>query len=352
MKKTVTMVLTAVLSLLILIASVLSGYSFAVKSGYFVWVITILLCVIGVIGGYFVHNVFHEVGHMLFAKKSGGIIFEIAFCGFVFKKADKLKVKFNPKSTVAGWTTFIPSSPEKSLNVLVSSLLGGMTGSVLCFFIGLILFVLGFCLQNYYLVTIFGGYVSVTLYMIGLNFLSLKKGTDGSLMQKVDKKLSTEFLTALFTLEIQSNLLAGKTLNQIDGLYCKPLMKKIITCYDVKRCLQRGEVNQAKELLSAIKNDENFDDNGHIDLLLEELFINLLLNDPVCKIQGDNLEGFLSQDTDNPTVLRVAVYYRRFQQEYEWANALEKSFYRAVRDCPIKGLAKTEVEIYEKYLNK
>lgn len=309
------------------------------------WFLIAFFAVIGLIGGYLCHNLLHETGHLIFAKLSGAKIFEVAFCGFVFTSGEKPKIDL--KSGVGGWTSFIPSEPSKSEKVLTASLNGGLVGSLLSLFISYALFQVGRSILSYSLITVFGFYNAVNFYLIVLNFFSFKSGTDGLLMINTNGKTNDYFLYKVAELEYQSHMLNGKSAEEIEKLtaanYDAP------TIFDVEKCLQCGNFVAAKAFIEKIISNGKIDDNGLIDLLLEDLFI-ATVHEQIDVIE-DKAEKVYSYVLEPDSLLsyRAAIFYRRCTGETAWADGLEKTYFKLIEDCPLEGLKKQEKHIYELY---
>ncbi len=338
----------ATLAVLVAAASALSALLLLQKPTITDYVFIVIFAVIGLIGGYLCHNLLHEVGHMLFAEKSGARVFEVAFCGFVFTKGEKPKL--NLKSGVGGWTSFLPKTPEKSKKVLSASLLGGLVGSFLSLFSGYALFQVGRFFLLYYLIVIFGFYSAVTIYLIVLNFFSLKDGTDGQLLISKNNKPNKYFHLKVAELEYQSRLFNGESAKEIEKLTSTDLA--FSTVFDVEKALQTGNVDAAREFVKNALNNVKCTNNGLIDLYLEDLFIAILSRDDEnIETKADKVNCCILEP-DSLLSYRVAIFYRRFTGENAWGDGLERTYFKKIEQCPLKGLSKQEKEIYELYKNK
>lgn len=304
--------------------------------------------VIGLIGGYFIHNALHETGHALGAKSYGAIVFGISVSGLVFEKGKKPRIDL--KSGVAGWTAFVPKSPKSSLRVLGNSLIGGFFGSFISLVLGVAFYVTGLLTGNYPLIAVFGIYTAVNVYMISLNFFSDKSGTDGAMFSKNKSDLSKEFGDRLLLLEYQSHMLNGKSAKDIDYLINKRLIKEnFYTVFDVQKCLQTGDIIGAEAFIHSALYGREKEDNGRIDLLLEDLFVNILKdNQKRVQALAERLEGCLLEP-NSPQAMRTAIFYRRYTKDDLWADSLEKTYFKTLNEHPLTGLAQTEREIYLRF---
>lgn len=345
MKKTVILIsLSIILSVGVAVLSVFTSVSICTVTDKRYYMIAVF-AVIGLIGGYLLHNALHEGGHALFAKLCGAKVFEVAFCGFVFTKNKGVKLNF--KSGVAGWTDFVPLKPENSEEVLNKSLLGGLIGSFVSLFVAMILYVSGILVRSYPLVSAFGFYGAVNVYMITVNFFSSAPKTDGKLMFSSDD----EYKDAVSLLEYQSYLLNGVSAKNIPQFDSSNLNKrKTTTLYDVQKALQKGKINEASDLSDWLLSRYKKADNGLIAVYLEKLFVSVLSDDK------ENVEKYYPlcrneiEYPSSSSSLRVACYYRKYNGENDWANSLRKTFYHSLDDCPLNGLAETEKEIFENYI--
>ncbi len=309
------------------------------------WLLVAFFAVIGLIDGYLCHNLLHETGHLIFAKLKGAKIFEVAFCGFVFTSGKKPKI--NLKSGVGGWTSFVPSKPSQSEKVLNASLYGGLTGSFLSLLISYALFQVGRLILSPSLIVAFGFYNAVNFYLIVLNFFSLKSGTDGLLMINKNGKTNDYFLYKVAELEYQSHMLNGKAAEEIEKLtatnYDSP------TIFDVEKSLQEGKFVAAKDYIEKIISDGKIDDNGLIDLLLEDLFIASVHETiDVIEKKAEKVYSYILEP-DSLLSYRAAIFYRRCTGETAWADGLEKTYFKLIESCPLEGLKKQEKRIYDLY---
>jgi hypothetical protein len=69
------------------------------------------------------------------------------------------------------------------------------------------------------------------------------------------------------------------------------------------------------------------------------------------KLLLPQVEGLLMLPTSEPSILRCQVFFRRLNGETEWADALNKTYFKACENYPLKGLGKTERIIFFKYSN-
>lgn len=345
MKKTKTIVIAGlILSLAVASVTVITALSIC-KATEKHWAFIPIFAVIGLIGGYLLHNVLHETGHCVSAKKCGAVVFEVAFCGFVFKKG--AKPKFNFRSGVAGWTSFIPKNPEKSDYALKKSLSGGLTGSFFSLFIAMILYSVGIFLKNYAVVSAFGFYGAINVYLIVLNFFSSAPQTDGRLMNAVDPQ---EYAETVSLLEYESYLLNGISAKNIPELiFDRVEGDKISTVFDVHKSLQEGDPLRAERYVDEIISRHRSVDNGLIAIYSEKLFIEIVNRN---KDEVDKYFKLIENEISEPTSLsfiRTACFYRKFNGEDDWSISLEKRFFSELEKCPLKGLKRQEKEIFELY---
>ena len=293
---------------------------------------------------YLIHNVLHEVMHALFAVLAGGKILEFAAAGvYVYTEGDKKKVKFNFTSSYAGWVSFVPKDPEKTSAILLTSLLGGLVGTVLTFGVIVLLFALTQSYYTYYLVLM--GAFSV-LYMFIVNYACGFVGTDGPMLFMTESG-KEHFYRAAEILQTESYLFNGYPLSEIipsdededERFYCT---------YDVERALENGDLSEAKDIIEKIEADEKTGDNELIGAFIEKFFIACIEKND--KFVTDRNQKFLSLDDGSSVFLRAHIAYRRYTGEKDWAKLIEKNYFALLDRLPLKGFAKTEKAIYERYL--
>lgn len=308
-----------------------------------------IMFVLGLLGGYVLHNLFHELGHIIGAKIAGATIYEFNFCNLTFAKGQKPKFA---KSNEAGFVSFIPNAPEKSITSLSYSLIGGFLGSFIALIVGIIFYGVGSFNGNYYLISAFGGFIAVAVYLIVLNFFTKRPNSDGRLIATDQKELNQEFYQTLLNLEYQSHMQKGLSADKIEFLVNKRISKSIVFClFDVQKSLMLGDVAGAEQFVKTQLSLTKTGDNGPIDLLLEELFIDLIKGNQKNVAEHYKCVAGLIDEPMTLQEMRVSIYYKRFIGETDWANALEGTYFKMLDKCPIKGLAKTEEEIYKLYLN-
>lgn len=347
------LLVTIIAGTLCLLACFLAYYRTIMVStdkGYILHLKTAGCLVGGLIAGYLVHNVLHELGHALFARLSGARVFEIAFWGLRLSKG---KIRFEKSSAYAGWTSFVPLSPQNTVKATSFSLIGGFVGSLAVLIIIFVGFFVTDVYLDYYVALIWVGALISTIYMIAVNFLSSAPGTDGRMLGVGGRTMPNDYLSKLVTLEYQSHLLNGRSLNDVESLtFDCGIENRNVTHEDVLLCLERCETERAKELIERALKQEELADNEHIALLLEWFFICCIENNTE-NVKGllPQIEGLLLMPTSEPLILRCAVFYRRLNGETAWAEALEKTYFKACENYPLPGLGKTERMIFFKYSN-
>ena len=344
---------TIIAATLCLAACVLAYYRTVVTSldkGFMLHLKTSACLVGGLLGGYLAHNMLHELGHALFARIGGAKVFEVAFWGLRFSKG---RVRIEKSSAYAGWTSFIPLKPEYTMKAISTSLIGGFVGSLVVLIIIFVAFFLTDVYLDYYTSLVWVSALISTVYMIAVNFLSPAPETDGHMLGVGQKAMPRDYLSKLVTLEYQSHLLNSRSLNQVESLHFDcGINDRNVTHADVLLCLERGDTERAKVLIETAVNKQELADNEHIALLLEWFFICCAENNQenINKLLPE-VESLLLMPTSEPAVLRCAAFYRRQNGETAWADALEKTYFKACECHPLSGLGKTERIIYFKYAN-
>ncbi|MBR1891805.1 MAG: hypothetical protein IJ811_04865 [Clostridia bacterium] len=309
------------------------------------YVLSALYALAGLFACYLFHNILHETFHALFARLSGAKVLEIAFCGLVFSKVNKRRFTFDFKSGFAGWTTFVCKRPETAEKTLLKSLVGGLVGSLFALVVPMAISLVFYGYFTYYFVFI--GSLSVA-YMLVINYVWRFDQTDGLLLSKKGQAAFNERAALLKT---ESALYSGLAMGEVaEYLFDEQTIQYLPPEYRVLLSLERGDVEGAKNLVDEYqKTDENAD-NQRIDLLFEKIFIACVQKDQTA-VEG--LKTLLTDcEQDSLTYLRAHLSLRRFMGETAWAAALEKTYYAALSECPLKGLARTEMKIYERFLSK
>lgn len=340
-----SIVIGVIISLAISVGAVIASVYMLNDSGGSSYFLIAIFAVIGLIGGYLCHNLLHEVGHLLFAKRYETEVFEVAFCGLVFSKNEKVKV--NLKSGVGGWTSFLPKNPKDAKKVLKASLWGGLIGSLTSLLIAYALFQVGRFLNVYQLITVFGFYLAINFYLITLNFFSFKNGTDGKLMINMNCKDNDYFNVKACEMEYQSYMMGGKSAKEIESLTFDGV--NLATIFDVEKALQLDDTANAKHFIDKVVSEVKTDDNGLIDAYLEDLFISIVnKNDDLIDSNYEKICAYILEPT-TPLSYRVAIYYRRYLKEDAWAEGLERTYLRLLEKNPLPGYKKQETEIYDHY---
>lgn len=305
----------------------------------------------GAVVGYLIHNALHELGHVIGAKAVGCKVFEVAFAGFVFGKGKK--ISFMRESGIAGWVAFVPYAPENALKALISSLRWSKLFSVLAGLIGVGLSAAATAAKNYYAESFCLIFVFAVFYLIMINLMPTGDGeNDGDIAYDDDGNLVASLLfTKAAELEYQSCLYLGKTAKDIPALECSHYSgKDWHTIFDVQKCLQLGNITGAKDALKCVFDEQKTLNNRPIALYLEELFINIVTNnaDALKNIRPEVKR--LIDSPDDPFTYRVAIYYRRYNGESDWAEALIGTFKKICKDYVLPGMAATQLEIFDRYL--
>ncbi len=342
-------IITIIISFLCPFLAIFFTYS-AIKiypsSDYKEYLFPILFSIIGLIGGYLVHNAVHELGHAIFAKKAKAKVFEVACCGFVFSKK---KVKFKPSSAYAGWTKFVPQKPEDALNVLLTSLYGGFLGSLICLFIGILLMV--FMGRSWLTLSLVCSAQMVFIYMTVINFSTGADGTDGKLFASSKDESDNYFVSKIYLLEAQSKMYAGLRAKELGEFYFQSLFEeKSATYIDLLIALENGDKTLAKDLIDQMENNGEMDDNELIATLSEKLFLACVEKE---ETKAYNIYEQICAIVDEPdgdlTLMRASYAYKTLTGEVDWAKALRVTFAKACAAHDLSGFGKTQLEILNLY---
>ena len=311
--------------------------------------ISLLFSAIALAVWYFIHNFLHELMHLVFAALTGGEIVEFAISGLKFyKEKGKLKVKFNFRSTYAGWTSFVCKSPQKAYKTLYFALYGGFVGTALTFLIIAIIFSIWTNYYTYYLVLM--GAFSV-LYMFIINFMCGFKTSDGHLLF-LHKSGYTDFANSAIRLEIEGWMYKGKSLSEIDDYTMTEMFaeEKKASYYDYLLALEMGDLSSADNILTELEKISENDDNEHIDLLLERFFLSCLTYSEDLVERDKNICLEIIEEADSLVSLRAHIAYRKFTGEVDWAKLLIKSYKSRLAEIDVKGYKKTETAIYKNFI--
>lgn len=298
---------------------------------------------------YFIHNVLHELMHLVFALITGGEIVEFAVMGMRFyKQKGKLKMKFNFRSTYAGYTSFVCKTPQKAYKTLYFALYGGFVGTVLTFLIIAVIFSVWTSYYTYYLVLM--GAFSV-LYMFIINFMCGFKTSDGHLLF-LHKSGYTDFANSAIRLEIEGWMYKGKSLSEIDDYTITEMFaeEKQASYYDYLLALETGDLAAADNVLTELEGLAENDDNEHIDLLLERFFLSCLTFKDELVERDKTICLEIIEESDSLASLRAHIAYRRFTCEKDWEKLLIESYKCALEGIDLQGYKKTEMAIYDNFI--
>lgn len=304
---------------------------------------------IALIFWYFIHNVLHELMHLVFAIASGGKIAEFAVLGLRFyREKGKTKVSFNFRSTYAGWTSFICKAPQKAYRTLYFALYGGFVGTALTFLIIAVIFSLWSNFFTYYLVLM--GAFSV-LYMFIINFMCGFKTSDGHLLF-LHKSGYTDFANSAIRLEIEGWMYKGKALSEIDDYTITEMFaeEKQASYYDYLLALETGDLDGADNVLRELEKQAENDDYEHIDLLLERFFISCLTYNEELVNRDKEICLEIIEEKDSLISLRTHIVYRKFTGENEWRQLLIKRYKELLDKTELKGYKKTETAIFDNFI--
>ncbi len=314
---------------------------------------TVLVCLlfslIALLVWYVIHNLLHELMHLLFAKITGGEIVEFAVSGICFyKEKGRFKVKYNFRSTYAGWTSFVCKSPQKAYKTLYFALYGGFVGTALTFLIIAIVFSIWTNFYTYYLVLM--GAFSV-LYMFIINFMCGFKSSDGHLLF-LHKSGYTDFANSAIRLEIEGWMYKGKSLSEIDDYTITEMFaeEKKASYYDYLLALEMGDLSSAENILSELEELTKNDDNEHIELLLERFFISCLTYDKDLVERDKEICLEIIEETESLSALRAHIAYRKFTDDKDWEKLLIKTYKKMIDEIDVEGYKKTELAICKNFM--
>lgn len=245
----------AVICTLLLCAGFLSAFAFAWQAG----TVATVKCIAGLIVGFIFAPIFHELGHIVFAKLANmRIAYVKCFC-FAWQGGVKGKLRltspFAPDETQA-----VPACGGNMQRRAVCFTLGGLLVGALFLFIVLTAAIICTCIGNVNF--LLWGIVPYAAYLVLLNSLPVEyaSGKTDTLVWLGLKKGYPEERNMLAAMEIQGRLFAGETFGEIDEklYYDVPQLCEDQPLYavmlDLRYCyhIERDEYEKAGDALNRL----------------------------------------------------------------------------------------------------
>ncbi len=177
--------------------------------------LTVILGVLGIIADVIFFILFHEGGHILFAKKKGFDVLGFSVLFLSYDKTAKKKLKINFKNDYLGETDIIPTEKCKDLLVDYSlSMFFGVLGGI---FATVILGVLYLVFHSFYIPKLLLTGLPITVAFLVINAIPyLNPTSDMAKIKEIGKNESTLIGYEKY-LEILKNLYLGKSFSEMDG---------------------------------------------------------------------------------------------------------------------------------------
>ena len=298
------------------------------------------LTALSFVAWYFAHNALHEIFHAIFTAAFGGRVISVAFWGLEFNLYKKFGISPAIESGVSGWTEFICKEPDRADRTLLWSLWGGIVGTALT--VALVL--TAFLVQPTFIATyLFLMGLFPVIYMFAINFLFPENDGDGALLRSYFKDKAA-FYSAAARLETEGRLFKGEDLSSAMSVAMRKKYadEPIVTDYDYLLALTSGDISRVKSVLTDLsKSKKNFD-NGVIDELFEKAFVTCAENGDLSGVDKEYLSATFS--SDRPDDIRVHHAYRLATGDTKWAQLLEASYFKAIKNPVLPSLEKA----YEK----
>lgn len=301
-----------------------------------------LIALLGVVFGYVLHTVLHELGHLL-AVMGGGvkvIKFGVLFLSVVWT-GEKYECRFSFKNRTAGEFVFVAKNPDNAGFFVFRSVLGAMVASFLTLFITILLIKF---IDTYVAYCLLGGMASCIIYLVLLNFLSFMPTTDGLLVYANDFVVNDVFAVC----SVESYLYKGVRLANMPNDLFEKTESGVNLFYSALKKLYEGDLACAKELFVRLENMWSISaDNRLIAVRLQLFYIAIMQHDVDYVAKNENdvldcLDNFLS-----PCALRVAIAFRLFKGDVEWAKILSQTFDKMQFGLEL-GLLSDEKQIIDK----
>lgn len=334
-------ILIAVLYVCAFLIAIFISFAFSAN----IW-IRLLLVICGLLIGWIVSALFHELGHALAAKHNG---FEVAAFSFLIFRYDKQAIKkfsVSFKNDFLGATDVIPVSKENIGKNYARTVAGGIIGSV----VASALLTAGFMLSIAFaapLAAMFFCGMPLSLVILVINAIpGLVDGNDGSEFEKMltdnDEKTATIRL-----LTITEKLYDGKSYAEIDetlfddDLKISPATKTRFALLKLRRAEEIFDPKKIVESLEELQAGEDYLDD---EAAIEILFAYILIGDE-SKIA--EYEYLLDKCDTLPGAsgMRTLVYYANHKGDDKYVKATLKSAKKICAKAYLKGDGKFNAEM-------
>ena len=307
--------------------------------------------ILGLIVGYVVTTIFHEIGHLVLGAicKLKLAYFKVFGLKFYRDEGGKLKVSFEPDGNAFGETAFIPTTANAVATKIGFTALGGPIFTLLQTILQFVVVLT--CFDNTVIFCLFGLSFVVPLYVLLINVIPFSQTYDGYLAFTLllgGKKglIASAYITA------ETQIASGLTPQEIDGR----LLSVYSDNYDyfsvkIIRLRYLASLLTCEETafleLDKISDLDSLPDGTFAEVLYEQFFKAITVGDEdFITANADEVFDYLDLD-DSPTAIRVQIAYLIYVGEYERAKLLIESGLKILENYSNLGMAKFEREIIE-----
>lgn len=286
----------------------------------------IIYSLAGLLANYALAIVFHELGHVVFAKACEMRIAYVNFGLFSIDFLNGKKVKyFTYLSPEAGETSFIPKKVFTVRNMKLIAF-GGLLFSFI-YAIGCLIPLL--FIANDLLFCLLGIGSCTAFYLFTINLIPLDKTSDGAIV--ITKNDYAEVVVAIGN--HQKNVLANGFPEEA------PIFKKsnqpLALYYHYLYLLMHGRKDEAIRTITAVQqNLALLTDEEYVAVYPELLYISCERG-VIDEELHSRAEVFFASEIETPAVIRAHYVYRKLRGEKEWAQTLLTSYYKSLKDAPL-----------------
>ncbi len=280
-----------------------------------------MLSITGFVLHYVFSLIFHEMGHVLFAKIKKMKIQYVNFGLFSIDFSAKKLRLFTYFSADAGETAFLPKK-DISVGVIKLITFGGLLFS---FIYAIICFIPLYFLVQRELFCVLGIGSCSAFYLLTVNILPIDKTSDGSIL--LSRGDYAKVLTQI--INHQRKELEGEI--PVEAPIFKSSSQPLACYYHYLYLLLQSRKEEAFYLINKLSLDlEEFIDEEYRLIFPEIITVNYLqgINDENVKARA---EIFFTEEDNRPAVLRAHCIYRSSRGETEWAESLRKSYEKSIR---------------------
>ncbi len=312
-----------------------------------------------VVAGFF-HAFFHELGHLIFGKKSGFVFSSMTVWFLRWKKVkNKIKFEFCPFGDEAGYTEMIPSSDQDLSTRLKNITIGGSVFTLALTLLGIpALFISRLSL---WIFAFWSMLFPVGVYMFFDSILpSINYGVrnDGAVLYGLKKNDDVAIVT-LNILKIQSLLYNGKTPKEIDeSLYFDlPQLPEddnnFILLLNLRYAyyLDKEDYENAKKVTARLEGlMDDISKYYHGPIMTDALYnaCTFDFNEKKADEITEDYEKFLNNVNNSSTIRAKLAYLTYVKGETEAFDIFYKKGLKEASRCQLRGIAILEEKLLEK----